>query len=109
MKKFFLVAFVVSGLAFVPVQRSEAQTENAIPGIGTGPFVSGISGRKFQKSSRMKVAEHFAFISWLCERAFRSRVNPTERGSGRSLRGPNELSAGVILPVTDEQCQYCFC
>src|SRR5215470_3061247 len=42
-KKFFLVAFVVSGLAFVPVQRSDAQTFIGIPGIlgiGTGPGVS---------------------------------------------------------------------
>ncbi len=40
MKKLFLVAFVVSGLAFVPVQRSDAQTEIGIPGIGTGPGVN---------------------------------------------------------------------
>jgi len=39
-KKLFLVAFVVSGLAFVPVQRSDAQIEIGIPGIGTGPGVS---------------------------------------------------------------------
>ena len=35
MKKLLLVAFVVSGLAFVPVQRSDAQIEIGIPGIGT--------------------------------------------------------------------------
>jgi hypothetical protein len=40
LKKLFLVAFVVSGLAFVPVQRSDAQIEIGIPGIGTGPSVS---------------------------------------------------------------------
>lgn len=40
LKKLFLVAFVVSGLAFVPVQRSDAQIEIGIPGIGTGPGVS---------------------------------------------------------------------
>jgi len=39
-KKLFLVAFVVSGLAFVPVQRSHAQIEIGIPGIGTGPGVN---------------------------------------------------------------------
>ena len=39
-KKLFLVAFVVSGLAFVPVQRSDAQIEIGIPGIGTGPGVN---------------------------------------------------------------------
>src|SRR5262245_17807637 len=39
-KKLFLVAFVVSGLAFVPVQFSDAQIESGIPGIGTGPGVS---------------------------------------------------------------------
>jgi hypothetical protein len=39
-KKLFLVAFVVSGLAFVPVQRSDAQMEIGIPGIGTGPGVN---------------------------------------------------------------------
>src|SRR5262245_44772415 len=39
-KKLFLVAFVVSGLAFVPVRRSDAQTEIGIPGIRTGPSVS---------------------------------------------------------------------
>jgi hypothetical protein len=36
-KRLFLVAFVVSGLAFVPVQRSEAQIEIGNPGFGTGP------------------------------------------------------------------------
>jgi hypothetical protein len=36
-KKFFLVAFVVSGLAFVPVQRSDAQIEIGIPGIWPSP------------------------------------------------------------------------
>ena len=40
MKKLFLFAFVVSGLAFVPVQRSHAQIEIGIPGIGTGPGVN---------------------------------------------------------------------
>ncbi len=40
LKKLFLVAFVVSGLAFVPVQRSDAQIEIGIPGIGTGPGVN---------------------------------------------------------------------
>ena len=40
MKKLFLVAFVVSGLAFVPVQRSDAQNEIGNPGIGTGPGVN---------------------------------------------------------------------
>ena len=42
-KKLFLVAFVVTGLAFVPVQRSDAQIFIGIPGIlgiGTGPGVS---------------------------------------------------------------------
>jgi hypothetical protein len=39
-KKLFLVAFVVSGLAFVPVQRSNAQVFIGIPGIETGPGVS---------------------------------------------------------------------
>jgi hypothetical protein len=39
-KKLFLVAFVVSGLAFVPVQHSEAQIETGIPGIGAGPGVN---------------------------------------------------------------------
>jgi hypothetical protein len=39
-KKLFLVAFVVSGLAFVPVQRSDAQLEIRIPGSETGPGVN---------------------------------------------------------------------
>ena len=40
-KRLFLVAFVVSGLAFVAVQRSDAQIEIGIPGIGTaGPGVN---------------------------------------------------------------------
>jgi len=39
-KKLFLVAFMVSGLGFVPVQRSDAQIEIGIPGIGTGPGVN---------------------------------------------------------------------
>src|SRR5262245_41410496 len=39
-KKLFLVAFVASGLAFVPVQRSDAQIEIGIPGIGTGSGVN---------------------------------------------------------------------
>ena len=36
-KKLFLVAFVVSGLAFVPMQRSDAQIEIGIPGIWPKP------------------------------------------------------------------------
>ena len=40
MKKLFLVAVGVSGLAFVSVQRSDAQIEIGIPGIGTGPGVN---------------------------------------------------------------------
>jgi hypothetical protein len=36
-KKLFLVAFVVSGLAFVAVQRSDAQIEIGIPGIWPKP------------------------------------------------------------------------
>ena len=40
MKKVFLLAFVLSGLAFVSAQRSEAQIEIGIPGIGTGPGVN---------------------------------------------------------------------
>jgi hypothetical protein len=39
-KKIFQVAFVVSGLAFLPVQRSDAQIEIGIPGVGTGPGVN---------------------------------------------------------------------
>ena len=39
-KKLFLVAFVVSGLAFVPVRHSDAQTVIGVPGIGTGSGVS---------------------------------------------------------------------
>ena len=39
-KKLFLVAYVVSGLALVPVQRSDAQTFIGIPGIETGPGVN---------------------------------------------------------------------
>jgi hypothetical protein len=39
-KKLFLVAFVVSGLAFVAVQRSDAQVEIGNPGIGTGPGIN---------------------------------------------------------------------
>ena len=39
-KKLFLVAFVVSGLAFIPVQHSDAQIEIGIPGTGTGPGVN---------------------------------------------------------------------
>ena len=39
MKKFFLVAFVVSGLTFVPMQRSDAQIEVGTPG-GPGPGVN---------------------------------------------------------------------
>ena len=40
MKKLFLIAFVVSGLAFVPVQRSDAQIEIGIPGLGAAPGVN---------------------------------------------------------------------
>ena len=40
MKRLFLVAFVVSGLAFVPAQRSDAQIEIGIPGIGSVPGVT---------------------------------------------------------------------
>ena len=40
MKKLFLVAFVVSELAFVPVQRSNAQIEIGIPGSATGRGVN---------------------------------------------------------------------
>ena len=40
MKKLFLVVLVVCGLAFVPVQRSDAQIEIGIPGAGTGPGVN---------------------------------------------------------------------
>ena len=40
MKKLSLVAFVVSGLAFVSVQRLDAQIETGIPGIGTGQGVN---------------------------------------------------------------------
>jgi hypothetical protein len=36
-KRLFLVAFVVSGLAFVPVQHSDAQIEIGIPGIWPKP------------------------------------------------------------------------
>jgi hypothetical protein len=39
-KNFFLAAFVVSGMGFVSVQRSDAQIEIGIPGIGTGQGVS---------------------------------------------------------------------
>ena len=39
-KKLLLVAFVVMGLAFVPVQRSDAQLEIGMPGVGTGPGVN---------------------------------------------------------------------
>ena len=39
-KKLFLIAFGVSGLAFASVQRSDAQMEIGIPGIGTGPGVN---------------------------------------------------------------------
>jgi hypothetical protein len=39
-KTLFLVAFVVSGLAFVFVQRSDAQMEIGVPGIGAGPGVN---------------------------------------------------------------------
>ena len=38
-KRLFVVAFVVSGLTFVPVQRSDAQTFVGLPGIGTGPGI----------------------------------------------------------------------
>ena len=39
-KRLFFVAFVVSGLTCVPVQRSGAQIEIGIPGVGTGPGVN---------------------------------------------------------------------
>ena len=39
-KWLFLVAFVVNGLAFVPVPRSDAQIEIGLPGIGTGPGIN---------------------------------------------------------------------
>jgi hypothetical protein len=40
-------------------------------------------------------------LRWLCERAFRSRVNTAESGSGRAVAEiPNELNAGAILPAT---------
>ena len=39
-KKIFLIGFVVSGLAFLAVQRSDAQIESGIPGVGTGPGVN---------------------------------------------------------------------
>lgn len=39
-------------------------------------------------------------LRYLCERAFRSRVNPAGSGSGRDVvEIPNELSAGRILPA----------
>jgi hypothetical protein len=41
------------------------------------------------------------FLRWLCERAFRSRVNPAGSGSGGTVAEiPNELNAGAILPAT---------
>lgn len=43
MKKLFLIAFLVSGLAFVPVQRSDAQVFIRTPenqGIGIGPGIN---------------------------------------------------------------------
>ena len=43
MKQLFLIAFVVSGLAFAPVQRSDAQVYIGTPenqGIGIGPGVN---------------------------------------------------------------------
>ena len=36
MKKLLLIALVVSGLAFVPVQRSDAQVSVGIGGVGIG-------------------------------------------------------------------------
>ena len=39
-KWLLLVAFVVNGLAFVPVQRSDAQIELGLPEIGTGPGIN---------------------------------------------------------------------
>jgi hypothetical protein len=43
MKKFLLIALMVSGLAFVPMQRSDAQISVGIGGIGVG-FPGGYSG-----------------------------------------------------------------
>ena len=40
MKRLFLAAFVVSGMAFVPVQPSDAQIAIGIPGIGTERGIS---------------------------------------------------------------------
>jgi hypothetical protein len=43
MKKLFLIAFVVSGLAFAAVQHSEAQVYGGTPanqGIGAGPGIN---------------------------------------------------------------------
>ena len=40
MKKLLFLAFVVSGLACVSVQRSDAQIEIGIPGLGIGPGVN---------------------------------------------------------------------
>src|ERR1044071_5516319 len=39
-KKIFLVAFVVSGVAFVPVQQSNAQIDAGIPGVGAASGVN---------------------------------------------------------------------
>jgi hypothetical protein len=40
-------------------------------------------------------------LRYLCERAFRSRVNPAGSGSGRAMvETPNQLNAGPILPVS---------
>lgn len=43
MKKLLLIALMVSGLAFVPMQRSDAQISVGIGGIGVG-FPGGYSG-----------------------------------------------------------------
>ena len=40
MKRLLLIALMVSGFGFVPVQRSDAQIEIGIPGIRTGPGVN---------------------------------------------------------------------
>jgi hypothetical protein len=44
----------------------------------------------------------------LCERAFRSRLTRREAGQVELWELPNELSAGVILPTQEKQCQRLF-
>jgi len=45
----------------------------------------------------------------LCERAFRSRFTLREEGQVELwTETPNKLSAEVILPAPDKQCQYEF-